>query len=450
MTTNMEVCYHLMHASVSASSSASSSATNSTAASSSNTEDNTSASTANNENLIDPMKRKLIVDTCNGVSDKAKILNLHSKPHEMLDMPVIESMKATYSASSFMPGLMNKTTSRTIPNSPERILDAPDFRNDYYLNLIDWSPANALAVALDKDAYIWNAETNEISNLFYMEEESNDYICSMAWIQQRGDVLAVGNSKNLVELWDVNTKTCVRKMRSHLARVGSLAWNHHILTSGSRSGRIHLHDVRIAQHHVGTLRLHEQEVCGLKWSPDGRYLASGANDNLAVVWDGYSINAGEDARPLHVFREHRAAVKALAWCPWQSNILASGGGTADGRINIWNNHTGALVHSHDAKSQISCLLWSRHYKELISSHGFQLNQLSIWKYPEFTKVCDLPGHSDRVLMMCMSPDEETVASVGADETLRLWKCFALDDRLRRKDALGEKKASQHSLNQFIR
>jgi cell division cycle protein 20 (cofactor of APC complex) len=128
------------------------------------------------------------------------------------------------------------------------------------LNLIDWSSANALAVALDKDAYIWNAETNEISNLFYMEEESNDYICSMAWIQQRGDVLAVGNSKNLVELWDVNTKTCVRKMRSHLSRVGSLAWNHHILTSGSRSGRIHLHDVRIAQHHVGTLRLHEQEV----------------------------------------------------------------------------------------------------------------------------------------------------------------------------------------------
>jgi hypothetical protein len=127
----MEVCYHLMHAPVSASSSASSSATNSTATSSSNTEDNTSVSTANNENLIDPMKRKLIVDTCNGVSDKAKILNLHSKPHEMLDMPVIESMKATYSASSFMPGLMNKTTSRTIPNSPERILDAPDFRNDY-------------------------------------------------------------------------------------------------------------------------------------------------------------------------------------------------------------------------------------------------------------------------------------------------------------------------------
>ena len=68
-----------------------------------------------------------------------------------------------------------------------------------------------------------------------------------------------------------------------MTRVGSLAWNHHILTSGSRSGVIHHHDVRVQSHHVATLKLHEQEVCGLKWSHDGRYLASGANDNQGIV-----------------------------------------------------------------------------------------------------------------------------------------------------------------------
>ncbi len=29
---------------------------------------------------------------------------------------------------------------------------------------------------------------------------------------------------------------------------------------------------------------HEQEVCGLKWSPSGTQLASGGNDNLLHVW----------------------------------------------------------------------------------------------------------------------------------------------------------------------
>lgn len=193
------------------------------------------------------------------------------------------------------------------------------------LNLLDWSSSNVLAVSLEKDVYMWNADSGEISSLFFGDDESSYYVSSLAWIQKRGDVLAVGNSRHVVELWDADACTCVRKMLSHTGRVVSLAWNSHILASGSRSGEIHLHDVRIAQHHVSTLKLHEQEVCGLRWSPDGRYLASGANDNLAVVWDANSMSNGANSRPLHVFREHKAAVKALAWCPWQNNLLATGG-----------------------------------------------------------------------------------------------------------------------------
>ena len=41
---------------------------------------------------------------------------------------------------------------------PERILDAPDIVNDYYLNLLDWSTNNLLAVALGAHVYLWNAE----------------------------------------------------------------------------------------------------------------------------------------------------------------------------------------------------------------------------------------------------------------------------------------------------
>jgi len=37
------------------------------------------------------------------------------------------------------------------------------------------------------------------------------------------------------------------------------------------------------------------------------------------------------------------------------------------------------------------MLWSKEYKELISSHGFAQNQLIIWKYPALTKVAELTG-----------------------------------------------------------
>ena len=44
---------------------------------------------------------------------------------------------------------------RKISGVPERILDAPDIVNDYYLNPIDWSATNLLAVALANTVYIW-------------------------------------------------------------------------------------------------------------------------------------------------------------------------------------------------------------------------------------------------------------------------------------------------------
>ncbi len=64
-------------------------------------------------------------------------------------------------------------------------------------------------------------------------------------------------------------------------------------------------------------------------------LASGGNDNLLMIWD-----AAND-RPTHRITAHQAAVKALAWCPFQANLLATGGGTADRTIKFHNTHTGA-------------------------------------------------------------------------------------------------------------
>jgi len=48
------------------------------------------------------------------------------------------------------------------------------------------------------------------------------------------------------------------------------------------------------------------------------------------------------------------------------------------------------------------------------------------------------GHSARVLHMAMSPDGSTVVSAAADETLRLWKCFAVDPQKKDKQSSSKK------------
>ncbi|KAF2543966.1 hypothetical protein F2Q68_00028950 [Brassica cretica] len=213
----------------------------------------------------------------------------------------------------------------------------------------------------------------------------------------------------------------------HQSRVGSMAWNNHILTTGGMDGQIVNNDVRIRSHVVETYRGHTQEVCGLKWSGSGQQLASGGNDNVVHIWDRSVASSNSTTQYLHRLEEHTSAVKALAWCPFQANLLATGGGGGDRTIKFWNTHTGACLNSVDTGSQVCSLLWSKNERELLSSHGFTQNQLTLWKYPSMVKMAELTGHTSRVLYMAQSPDGCTVATAAGDETLRFWNVFGVPE-----------------------
>jgi len=337
-------------------------------------------------------------------------------------------LAALYTHAGGASGVGKVKSYRHVPSAPERILDAPALVDDYYLKLLDWSCTNTLAVALGPTVYCWNGSTGAIQELCTLAG-AEDYVTSVAWIKEGGVHLAVGTAGGDVQLWDAERNKQIRSMRGHSARVGALDWNAHILSSGSRDTSIINHDVRIREHHVATLQGHSAEVCGLKWSPDGALLASGANDNALCIWEAGGGGAGggaADARaraPKAVLTEHQAAVKALAWCPWQKNVLASGGGTADRSIKVWNAATGALLSSTDTGSQVCSLQFNPQERELLSSHGFSQNQLCLWKFPTMSKLKELTGHTARVLHTAVSPDGSTVCSAAADETLRFWRCF---------------------------
>lgn len=332
------------------------------------------------------------------------------------------SMKVLYSVQQGKKTDVVKPT-RHIPSAPVRILDAPDLLDDYYLNLLSWGSNNVLAVALSQSVYLWDAARGSIQELMTVDEDPNDYICSVSWIQQGGTHVAVGTASNAVQLWDVEAGKQVRSMDGHSARVGALSWNGHILTSGSSDSTIINHDVRIQDHAVATMRGHSQEVCGLTWSPDGNYLASGGNDNTLCIWENGRAHAAK-----HTLTDHQASVKALAWSPHERNLLASGGGTADRCIKFWNASSGSLLNSIDTGSQVCALQWSPLEKEILSSHGYAENQLSLWKYPSMARSKDLRGHTSRVLHMATSPDGTMVVSGSADETLRFWNVFASDGK----------------------
>ncbi len=298
-------------------------------------------------------------------------------------------------------------TTRKINAAPTRILDAPELVDDYYLNLISWGKDNILAVALGQCVYLWNATTGDIQHLLTLPGE-DDFVTSVRWADLPGhtNYLAIGTNEGPVQLWDADGMKKIRTMRGHAARVGSLAWTQHILSSGGRDSVIIQHDVRSASYIVSTYAGHTQEVCGLEWNEDGTTLASGGNENYLCIWDaamsarratsGRSPSNGNRYSPRLLLTQHQAAVKALAWCPFHRGLLASGGGTADRTIKFWNSNSGALLNSIDTGSQVCSLLWSKHQREICSSHGFSENQLILWRYPTMTKIQEFKGHTARV------------------------------------------------------
>ena len=204
----------------------------------------------------------------------------------------------------------------------------------------------------------------------------------------QGTTLAVGTLSGKLHIYDASTLIRMRTYTSaHTNRVGALSWNAHILSSGSRDRSIHHRDVREQTMRPFKKSLaHKQEVCGLRWShesgPQGALLASGGNDNKVCIWDlrgskrpgmrnlstgamgpnngagssasaaGGSASNGEDDGPLWKFHEHTAAVKALAWDPHVSGVLATGGGTADKHVRFWNVGHGTMLHELDTGSQV--------------------------------------------------------------------------------------------------
>jgi cell division cycle 20-like protein 1 (cofactor of APC complex) len=320
-------------------------------------------------------------------------------------------------------------TQRKINIKPYKELPAPNLIDDFYLNLLDWSSKNQIAVGCSSSVILWNNNKTQSETLFTYDisrennnqnnGNNNKYVSSLIWSEE-GDKLAVGNSKGVVELYDINKKELISSFKGHSERVGVVSWNKNILSSGSKDYSIITRDIRCKDNDENLIRKflgHQQEVCGLKWSFDGSLLASGGNDNNLMVWSLHSN------KPLMCNNDHIAAVKAIAWSPHQHNILASGGGTADRTIRFWNTNIFEPIYKVDTGSQVCNLVFSKSSNELVSTHGYSLNQINVWKLPNMQKIATLTGHSFRVLYLSLSPDGQSIVTGAGDKTLKFWNIF---------------------------
>lgn len=135
----------------------------------------------------------------------------------------------------------------------------------------------------------------------------------------------------------------------------------------------------------------------------------------------------------------------MSWCPYQPSLLATGGGSNDKTINFWNTTTGARVNTIETGSQVSSLNWGYAHgtgMEIVATHGFPTNSISLFSYPTLQKTGEIVNaHDTRILNGCLSPDNLTLATVAGDENLKFWSLFDMNKSAKRlhEDELNDSK-----------
>jgi WD40 repeat protein/serine/threonine protein kinase len=147
----------------------------------------------------------------------------------------------------------------------------------------------------------------------------------------------------------------------------------------------------------------------VSFSPDGKYLATGAQDNSVAIFDVIS------GKQTQVFKNgHTKEVTTVCYSP-DGKRLASG--SNDNSIRIWDIPSGQSQVLNGHSRNVTCMSFSPDGRSLAS--GSTDNTIDVWDLASGSWR-PLQGHTLAVNSVGFSPDGKSLASASADGTIRVW------------------------------
>ena len=173
------------------------------------------------------------------------------------------------------------------------------------------------------------------------------------------------------------------------------------IASGDRGGDIILWD-RTSGREVHRLHPSDTEVTRIRFSPDGRILATAGQDRLVRLWN---VDAWT---PLGELVQHERTINGLAWSP-DSRQIASG--DRDGVVCIWNveSRTSQEVLPRHVEA-VRCLAWSLDGKRVATSDGDQ--GVRVWDTETWSQTGFIPNDGKGTLAIAFSTDSQYMAFGG--------------------------------------
>ncbi|KIJ64387.1 hypothetical protein HYDPIDRAFT_112395 [Hydnomerulius pinastri MD-312] len=339
-------------------------------------------------------------------------------------------------------------------------LDGPGISRDPFAFPMAWSRTNCIGVAFKSDVYYQNLETRAIVHLCRVAFADGP-VHSIDWEgESKPHVLALGTTSGSVRAWDALSQKQIADWSDDKSPVGGMHWNENVLAVGRKDGRVSLFDLRTPKE-ISHTRGHKRHVHGVKWSPDGKHIATGDQSGTIHVWDRRA-NEYLTYNDKKLLAKHEGPVKAISWSPWQSGLIATGGGFPDGAIQIFDVNKLSVSSPPlviKTFTNITSLHWSPHCKELLSTHGSSwtmsqtfhtyppsgreapttpfTNSMTVHSYPSCEKIVSVIGHSAPIGHSCIGPDGCSIFTVSPmEETIKMFKVWSAPDEQGKEDGGG--------------
>jgi WD40 repeat protein len=173
---------------------------------------------------------------------------------------------------------------------------------------------------------------------------------------------------------------------------------------------------------VATFKGHTEPVYSVTFTPDGKHLATGSFDNTIKLWE---LASGKEAKTYGGPNGHQKMVMCVAISP-DGQLLASG--SIDNNLKVWDIPLTAPSKILPATDAVQAVALSPDGTKL--AFGSKDGQVKLVNAADGKELFKLEGHPPMPALMkggmegitglAFSPNGQTLASSGADKTLRFW------------------------------